>query len=179
MIVKKYFSNNVILIKTKLFKDIRGSFTEIYNKNAFKKIGIFENFVQDNYSISKNKKTIRGLHFQSGQKKQSKLVRVMKGSIFDVVVDLRKNSNSYGKYMSFNLKQNDGQLLYISKNFAHGFCTLENDTEIFYKVSNFYSNKNEKTILWNDNFLKINWPLKKITPTLSLKDKNGIGFLKL
>ena len=109
---------------------------------------------------------------------QSKLVRVIRGSIYDVVVDLRKNSSTYGKYISFRLKKNDGKLLYISNNFAHGFCTLEKDTEVFYKVSKYYSKEHEKTIIWNDKKLNIKWPNKN-KPTLSNKDLNDLKFLNI
>ncbi len=178
MDVQYYFEKQVALIKTNIFNDNRGSFTELYNERVLNKLGIKESFVQDNYSISKKKFTIRGLHFQIGKMSQSKLVRVIRGSIYDVVVDLRKNSSTYGKYISFRLKKNDGKLLYISNNFAHGFCTLEKDTEVFYKVSKYYSKEHEKTIIWNDKKLNIKWPNKN-KPTLSNKDLNGLKFLNI
>lgn len=175
MNIQYYFEKQIALINTNIFNDNRGSFTELYSKKILKKLGITESFVQDNYSISKKKFTIRGLHFQIGKMSQSKLIRVIRGSIYDVVVDIRKNSSTYGKYMSFKLKKNDGKLLYVSKNFAHGFCTLENNTEIFYKVSKYYSKPHEKTIIWNDEKLNIKWPNKN-KPTLSDKDLKGLKF---
>ena len=110
---------------------------------------------------------------------QYKLLRVNKGKIFDVVVDLRKNANTYGKSKSFILSENDGKFLLISDKFAHGFCTLENNTEVFYKVSKNYSKLHDKSILWNDKILKIKWPLTDNNPILSSKDANGIFFSDL
>jgi len=173
--VNYYFDKEIILIKNKYHRDNRGSFSELYNYNNFKKIGIKIKFVQDNISFSKKKYTIRGLHIQTSPMSQYKLIKVNKGSIFDVVLDLRKSSKSYGKYKSFILKENDGKLLFVSDKFAHGFCTLKNNTEVFYKVNNYYSKKHYKSILWKDKDLQINWPLKNIDPILSVQDKKGLS----
>ena len=177
--IKKYFDGNVILIKNKFFRDKRGYFTELYNYNFFKRIGIDVKFIQDNLSFSRYKNTIRGLHFQSKPMSQHKLVRVNKGAIFDVVVDIRKKSKTFGKYKFFYLSQNDGNFLYISNKFAHGFCTLKDNTEVFYKVSKQYSKIHDMSIIWNDKSLNIKWPIQKNNPILSTKDKNGITLDKI
>lgn len=152
--------DGVFLIKTLVFEDDRGKFLEMYNKKDFEDIGIFTNFVQDNFSISK-RAVLRGLHFQNENFSQTKLLRVIKGSILDVVVDLRKNSNTFGKYLSFHLDDKNGEMLFIPKNFAHGFLSLEENTQILYKCDNYYSKENENSILWCDKDLNINWQLEK------------------
>ena len=176
LITEKHFDGKVITINSNIFMDERGFFTEIYNRNNFLDIGIVDNFVQDNYSFSKKKGVIRGLHFQTPPMQQSKLISVIRGKIFDVVVDLRKNSKSYGKYLSFELSANDMKQIYISSGFAHGFCVLEDNTQVMYKTSNYYSKDNEKTIIWNDSKLSINWPISDNDTIISEKDKNGISF---
>ena len=176
LIVKSYFNGKIKTINYNIFKDERGSFSEIYNRNNFIDIGILDNFVQDNYSFSKQSGVLRGLHFQTPPMQQSKLITIVKGKIFDVIVDLRKNSEFYGKYLSFELSSKEMKQLYISSEFAHGFCTLEDNTEVMYKTSNFYSKENEKTILWNDKTLSIKWPFSKNDIIISNKDKNGINF---
>jgi len=173
---KNFFGEEVKLFKPKIFKDNRGCFLELYNKNNFKDIKIKDDFVQDNISFSKKIGTIRGLHFQSPPYNQSKIIRVSRGKIQDIVVDLRKNSPTYGKYKSFIISDSKFEILYIPKHFAHGFCTLVNNTEVIYKVSKYYSVKNEKTILWNDKTLSIKWKIKNIKPIVSKKDSYGINF---
>ena len=116
------------------------------------------------------------MHFQSPPYNQSKIIRVSRGKIQDIVVDLRKNSPTYGKYKSFIISDSKFEILYIPKHFAHGFCTLVNNTEVIYKVSKYYSVKNEKTILWNDKTLSIKWKIKNIKPIVSKKDSYGINF---
>ena len=171
ILIKNYFNKSVKLISTKKFNDKRGYFTEKYNKKNFINKNIDIDFVQENFSLSKSKYTLRGLHFQKEPFSQIKLISVLKGKIFDVVVDLRKNSKYYKKYKSFILKENDNLQLLIPSGFAHGFCTLDNDTQILYKTSNYYSKKHEITISWNDPEINIKWPLKKNKPILSPKDK--------
>tara|TARA_Y100000741_G_C18015128_1_gene461865 strand:+ start:71 stop:634 length:564 start_codon:yes stop_codon:yes gene_type:complete len=173
---KSYLNKNLILFSTNKFSDTRGFFSETYNKKELKKIGIKENFVQDNYSLSNNKGIIRGLHLQKYPMKQSKIIRVLKGSILDVVVDIRKNSKTFGKYYSFNLTDKNFLQLYISDGFAHGFCTLEKDTQVVYKASQFYSKKHEITIYWNDPELSIDWQLNRKKAIVSQKDKKGMTF---
>ena len=128
-----------------------------YNKNYLLDLGIKESFIQDNISFSIQAGTLRGLHFQYGNFAQSKLVSVLKGSIFDVFLDLREKSDTYGEYYSISLDTDSG-LLYVPKGFAHGFCTLENDTLISYKVDQIYNKENESGVLWNDPDLEIIWP---------------------
>jgi dTDP-4-dehydrorhamnose 3,5-epimerase len=166
---------NCKIINIKKFKDDRGIFFEKYNKNLFYSLGIKFNFVQDNISISK-KNVIRGLHFQK-KYKQGKLVSVSKGKIFDVVVDLRRSKSTFGKVSTFILSDKDQNLLWVPPGFAHGFCAMSKSAIVEYKCTDFYSPKNQFTLLWNDKFLNIKWPTKK--PIISNKDKFGITFKDL
>jgi len=166
----------VILIKPKVFGDERGFFMETYKKSDFKKAGIDTDFVQDNHSKSK-KGVLRGLHFQVEPKAQGKLVRCIKGKIFDVAVDIRKESPTFGKWVGIELSCENKLMLWIPKGFAHGFLTLSEEAEILYKVSgNEYSPEHEKSIRWNDPDIGIDWPIKG-EPILSQKDKKA-PFLK-
>jgi dTDP-4-dehydrorhamnose 3,5-epimerase len=158
------------VIEPKVFKDERGYFYESYNQKIFQNAGITDIFVQDNQSLSQ-KNVVRGLHFQSPPFAQAKLVRVIKGAVLDVVVDIRKNSPTYGKHYAVELTEENFLMLYIPVGFAHGFATLEDNTIFAYKCSNFYNKESEDTILWNDPDLNINWNFKN--PILSEKDKNG------
>tara|TARA_B100001173_G_scaffold27466_1_gene21603 strand:- start:245 stop:796 length:552 start_codon:yes stop_codon:yes gene_type:complete len=162
--------NDVFKISPRLHSDERGTFKEDYNKKEFFKLNIKDNFVQDNISFSEHKNTIRGLHFQLKPHAQSKLIKVLNGSIFDVFVDLRKESLSYSKFESFTLTKNDGWI-YIPEGFAHGFCTLEDKTTVQYKVNNYYYKDSDRGIIWNDPFFNINWPLEGREPIISEKDK--------
>jgi len=139
MEIEKFDIPNVVLIKPSVFEDSRGYFYESYNKNKFKEVGILDDFVQSNQSLSQ-KGVLRGLHFQIPPHAQSKLVRVIKGAVLDVAVDIRKNSPTYGKHVSFVLNEHNKHMLYIPEGFAHGFLTLENDTIFSYKCGNFYKN---------------------------------------
>jgi dTDP-4-dehydrorhamnose 3,5-epimerase len=163
----------VILIKPKVFGDQRGFFMETYKKSDFEKAGIETNFVQDNHSKSV-KGVLRGLHYQKEPKAQGKLVRCLRGKIFDVAVDIRPNSPTFGKWVGFELSEENKHMLWIPKGFAHGFLTLEENTEIFYKVSGSeYSPEHDAGIIWNDEQIGINWPLNEIEKLiLSEKDKN-------
>ena len=156
MTIKNIFSD-VSLVSIDKYVDQRGFFYENYNKNYLLDLGIKESFIQDNISFSIQAGTLRGLHFQYGNFAQSKLVSVLKGSIFDIFLDLRKKSDTYGEYYSISLDTDSG-LLYVPKGFAHGFCTLENDTLISYKVDQIYNKENESGVLWNDPDLEIIWP---------------------
>ncbi len=174
-IIKKYFKGKVILLQYKKYRDIRGVFSETYNKKELLKIGIKNNFVQDNQSQSKKKYTFRGIHLQIKPYEQAKLVRVISGSIIDYVVDLRKKSKTFGNKIEIKMNVDDNYLLYISEGFGHGFLTLKNNTIINYKVSKFYSLKHSATILFDDK--KINLNLSKNIKSnliLSKKDKKGI-----
>jgi dTDP-4-dehydrorhamnose 3,5-epimerase len=163
----------VVLIEPQVFSDARGYFLETYNAKAFAEAGIAERFVQDNQSHSK-KGVLRGLHYQVEQA-QGKLVRVLQGEIFDAVVDLRSGSNTFGKWSGLSLSAKEQRMLWIPKGFAHGFYTLSETAEVAYKVTEFYSPQNERTILWNDPDLAIRWPLQD-KPILSDKDKAGHSF---
>jgi dTDP-4-dehydrorhamnose 3,5-epimerase len=160
----------LILIKPKIFSDSRGYFFESFNKSLFHENGITLDFVQDNQSLSQ-KGTVRGLHFQNAPFAQAKLVRVIKGKVLDVAVDIRKNSTTYGKHYSCELSEENQHQLFIPIGFAHGFATLEDNTIFSYKCSNFYNKQSEDTILWNDKDLNIDWRINH--PILSEKDKAG------
>ncbi len=163
--------SDVLMIKTTSFDDERGSFSEIYNKKTMKDHGLDEEFVQDNVSYSKNKGTIRGLHFQVGESSQSKLLRVLKGKIQDVFIDLRKNSNTFEQCGYENMSPETGWI-YIPKGFAHGFCTLTDNVQVLYKVGSYYSKENDYGIKWDDKTFNVNWNLNNNKPIISSKDNN-------
>lgn len=165
--------NGLLIIKPKVFEDDRGYFFESYNQNVFSNLGINVNFVQDNQSLS-GKNVLRGLHFQNTPFAQAKLVRVIKGSVLDVAVDIRKNSPTYGKHLSIELTEKNKTMFYIPEGFAHGFLTLEDETIFSYKCTNFYNKESEGCILWNDPVLNINWNVNH--PIISDKDKVGTLF---
>ena len=160
----------VKLVVPRKFSDHRGYFVETWNRNAFTDFGIDVDFVQDNASLSRQAQTVRGLHYQAPPMAQAKLVRVLRGSIFDVAVDLRRDSPTFGRYASAILTADGGEQLFIPAGFAHGFCTLEPDTEIAYKVSCFYSREHESGVVWNDPNVGIEWPLRGGEPLLSDRD---------
>jgi dTDP-4-dehydrorhamnose 3,5-epimerase len=163
----------VIVVEPEVFKDARGYFLETYNAKTFAEAGINEQFVQDNQSQSK-RGVLRGLHYQKEQA-QGKLIRVLLGEIFDVVVDLRPESRTYGKWSEFNLSARERKMIWIPKGFAHGFYTLSETADVAYKVTEFYAPQHERVILWNDPDLAIRWPLQG-EPILSEKDKAGHSF---
>ena len=150
--------------------DRRGFFSETYNKKAFAALGIDIDFVQDNHSYSADKGTVRGLHFQTPPFAQDKLVRVERGSVFDIAVDLRQGSSSYGRHVSAVLSADAWNQILVPIGFAHGFMTLEPDTEVIYKVSNYYAPDHDKGLLWNDPALGINWPISDDEAVFSEKD---------
>ena len=160
---------SLILIDTLRHNDERGFFAETYSVKKYADLGVNVEFVQDNHSLSKDIGTLRGLHFQAPPYSQSKLVRCGRGSIFDVAVDIRKGSPTYGKWRGYRLSGDNGRQLYIPAGFAHGFITLEPYSEIIYKCSDYYAPETEGTILWNDPDIGINWPAVA-TPILSDKD---------
>lgn len=160
---------DVILVEPKVFGDERGFFMETYKVSDFKKNGIDYNFVQDNHSKSQ-KGVLRGLHYQLKPKEQGKLVRCVKGRIWDVAVDIRKGSPWYGEWVAVELSEENKLMLWIPPGFAHGFVTLEDDTEVIYKVTKEYSPDFDRGIIWDDPDLAIDWPIKN--PILSKKDRN-------
>lgn len=157
----------LLVIEPKVFKDHRGYFYESHNVEAFKQAGIDAVFVQDNQSLSQ-KGILRGLHFQAPPHAQGKLVRVIKGAVLDVVVDIRKNSPTYGQHFSIELTEDNFKMFWIPAGFAHGFVTLENDTIFSYKCTDVYNKAAEGGLLWNDPELGINWGIEQ--PVLSEKD---------
>ncbi|MFL3024205.1 MAG: dTDP-4-dehydrorhamnose 3,5-epimerase [Methylophilaceae bacterium] len=162
---------DVLLIEPEVFKDERGFFFESFNQRTFNKlIGREVKFVQDNQSRSK-KNVIRGLHFQI-EKPQIKLIKVISGSIFDVVVDIRKQSKNFGKHISVELNAEDNKQLWIPEGFAHGFLVLSEIAEVQYKVSEFWDPELERSLLWSDEDLNINWPLSS-NPIISSKDQKA------
>lgn len=167
--VKRLELPEVLVVVPKRFGDNRGFFVETYNKQTFAGAGITTDFLQDNHSLSADAGTIRGLHYQVAPKVQAKLVRVVRGSIFDVAVDVRKSSPNFGKWTSAVLTAERGEQFFIPVGFAHGFCTLEPDTEVLYKVSDFYSPQHEYGIRWDDPAIGIRWPITT-APVLSTKD---------
>lgn len=166
--------SGLILFKYKKYIDDRGFFYELYNKNNLHNY-LKTNFVQDNLSFSK-KNVLRGLHYQKN-KPQAKLISVIEGEILDVVVDLRKNSNTFGFFEKFKLSSKNQKQLYIPENFAHGFLALSDYVILNYKCSNYYDPKDQETIIWNDSSLKIDWEIND--PILSDKDKLGKFFKNL
>jgi dTDP-4-dehydrorhamnose 3,5-epimerase len=160
----------VKIVTPKSFQDSRGVFCETYNRQRFFEHGVELDFVQDNQSSSAGIGTIRGLHFQSNPAAQDKLVRVLRGSIFDVAVDLRRTSPTYGKWVAEELSADNGKQLLVPIGFAHGFCTLEPDTHVLYKVTAYYSPANDLGIAWDDPDLAIDWPIPPGKAILSDKD---------
>lgn len=157
-----------VLIKPKIFEDERGYFYETFNENAFERAGLkTPRFIQDNQSLSKTG-TLRGLHFQNPPFAQGKLIRVVSGSVFDVIVDIRPDSPTFGKSLSLELNGTNKLILWIPPGFAHGFLTLEDNTLFLYKCTEVYSQESESGIIWNDKDLNINWPLNN--PLISKKD---------
>jgi dTDP-4-dehydrorhamnose 3,5-epimerase len=161
---------DVLLITPKRFGDARGFFSETYNRDALAANGIDANFVQDNHSVSEAVGTIRGLHFQAPPRAQTKLVRCGRGRMFDVAVDIRKGSPSFGKWVGAELTFENGRQLLVPAGFAHGFVTLEPGTEIIYKCSDTYAPETEGAIRYDDPDLAIDWNLGGLEPRLSDKD---------
>ena len=166
----------VFILEPRVFEDDRGFFYESWNQEIFNNaVGKEVEFLQDNHSFS-NIGVLRGLHYQMEPKLQGKLVRCTSGSVFDVVVDIRKSSPTFGEWASIVLSKANKLMIWIPNGFAHGFLSLEDESEIMYKATNNYSKKHERSIRWNDNYLKIEWPLNKINflePVLSEKDSKA------
>jgi len=167
--------HEVVLFSPQIFKDTRGFFMETWNRREFAKLGFTHDFVQDNFTSSK-KDTLRGIHYQL-QNPQGKLIRVAKGEIFDVAVDLRRTSATFGQWAGFRLCAEDHQLLWIPPGFGHGFLALKDDSEVIYKCTDYYNPAAERCIVWNDPDLAVAWPVPTdFQPILSEKDKNGSRF---
>lgn len=161
----------VKIIKPKKHGDHRGFFSETYSKRAFEEAGITIDFVQDNHSFSAEQGTVRGLHFQTPPFAQDKLIRVARGAILDVAVDLRVGSPTYGKHVSAVISAAEWNQILVPVGFAHGLVTLEPDTEVLYKVSQIYASDHDKGLLWNDPALDIRWPVPEADAILSAKDR--------
>ena len=161
---------DVRLLSPRKHGDRRGFFSETYSRKALAVIGIDIDFVQDNHSYSADKGTVRGLHFQTPPFAQDKLVRVVRGSVFDIAVDLRQGSPTYGRHAGAVLSAQAWNQILVPIGFAHGFMTLEPDTEVIYKVSNYYAPDHDKGLLWNDPALGINWPISDDEAVFSEKD---------
>jgi dTDP-4-dehydrorhamnose 3,5-epimerase len=160
--------DGVKIIEPKVFGDNRGFFMESYTEVGFREFGINDKFIQDNHSLSVEPGVLRGLHYQLNPKSQTKLVRVVTGAIFDVAVDIRKNSPTFGKWVGVILSEHNKRQLLIPRGFAHGFCTLTPNTNVIYKVDEYYSPEHDRGISWNDPLIGISWPVS--TPILSEKD---------
>lgn len=163
----------LLVLDAKVFHDERGFFMETYSKRDFQSIGIQDEFVQENHSRSE-KNVIRGLHFQDERAPMAKLVRCTRGKIFDVAVDIRSNSETFGKWFGIELSEDNKKMLYIPVGFAHGFQTLTDLTEVQYRQTSYYNPKAEKNISWDDPELNISWPITD--PTLSERDQNAMSF---
>ena len=173
-----YFTDPLI-IKTNIFRDSRGLFFESWNKKIIKNIiGEEIEFVQDNLSISA-KGVLRGIHYQLPNMEQGKLVRCTKGSIFDVIVDLRKSSKTFKCWGGINLNSENNYQIWIPCGFGHGFLSLQNESILEYKVTNYWSKENEKTLIWNDKTVNIKWPFVDGKINLSTKDQNGSSLEEL
>ncbi len=157
-------------LEPRVFEDARGYFYESYNKSQFEQLGVREEFVQDNQSLSQSN-VLRGLHFQAPPHAQGKLVRVITGAVLDVALDIRKGSPTYGKFHTVELTEENKKLFWIPAGFAHGFCTLRDNTIFAYKCTDVYNKPSEGCILWNDHDLAIDWGLDD--PIISEKDKEG------
>ena len=168
---KKLNIPDVILIKPEFHQDERGFFCESLREDKFQSFVGLKKFVQDNHTSSK-KNVLRGLHYQIKQP-QGKIVRVIKGKIFDVAVDLRKESKYFLKWVGVELSSENNHQLWIPEGFAHGFLTLSDDTEVLYKATDYYSKNDERTIIWNDKDINIGWPLIE-KPIISNKDEKGL-----
>ena len=173
MVAEKTFMDGLLVIKPKVFEDDRGYFFESYNEKLLRQSGLSTNFVQDNQSLSQ-KNVLRGLHFQAPPFAQGKLVRVIKGAVLDVVVDIRKKSPTYGKHLALELNEQNKIMLWVPEGFAHGFLALQNETIFYYKCNNYYNKESEGCVKWNDDALGIDW--KIANPVLSDKDIAGTPF---
>lgn len=162
----------VFILEPTIHGDHRGWFMETYNNEKIEEAGFKLNFLQDNHSFSATKGTLRGLHYQMNPKAQTKLVRCSKGAIYDVAVDIRKGSQTFGEWIGIELSEENKKQLLVPKGFAHGFMTMTEDVEVQYKVDEVYSPANDRSIIWNDPDIGIKWPID-IQPVLSQKDEKA------
>ena len=172
-IIERKFKG-VFEIQLEAQEDKRGFFMRAYDAQLFEKYKIHRGWVQENHSLSAEKGVIRGMHFQFPPHSETKLIRVVHGEIYDVFIDLRKNSPTFGQWDSIKLSADNKKIIYIPRDFAHGFCTLTKNCEVLYKVDNYYAPEYEGSVRWNDPDLGIDWPLN--TPILSEKDSKAKSF---
>ena len=172
-VLKSMRSTSPALLVPKRFRDDRGFFAETYSRRKYLEYGIDFEFVQDNHSLSREIGTLRGLHFQAPPHAQAKLIRCVRGAIFDVAVDIRRESPAYGKWEGYMLTAENGHQLYVPDGFAHGFLTIKPSSEIVYKCSDYYAPEAEGSIMWNDPDIGINWDLN-CEPILSSKDADAL-----
>lgn len=165
---------DAVLLEPVVHGDHRGFFMESYNQEVMKHLGLHFNFIQDNQSLSAEPRVLRGLHYQLTPKAQTKLVRVLSGAIYDVILDIRKSSPTFGQWVGVILSEYNKRQLLVPKGFAHGFCTLVPNTQVLYKVDEYYSPQHDRGILWNDSNLNIDWPVSD--PLISDKDQNHPTF---
>ena len=161
----------VLLLKPRYFHDARGYFVETYNLSGARAAGLAADFVQDNQAFSERRGTVRALHFQVPPHAQAKLVRVLRGSIYDVAVDLRTGSPTYGRWIAATLTAAGGEQVFVPRGFAHGYCTLEADSEVAYKVDDYYAPECDGGLIWNDPTLAIDWLVSAADAVLSDKDR--------
>lgn len=175
MKITKTKLEGVVIIEPDVFGDNRGFFMESWNKKKMEEVGLYYDFVQDNHSKSTARGTLRGIHFQKGDKAQAKLVRCVKGAVLDVAVDLRKNSPAFKQWVGVELSEENKKQLLIPRGFGHGFVTLTDDVEFLYKADNYYAPEADSGICWNDPEIGVEWGVE--VPILSEKDKKN-PFLK-
>jgi len=171
MDVKTTEISGVLLLTPRYYNDARGYFVETYNAHTARDAGLSAEFVQDNQALSLKRGTVRALHFQVPSRVQAKLVRVLRGAIYDVAVDLRAGSPSYGRWVAATLTAQGGEQIFVPRGFAHGYCTLEDGTEVAYKVDDYYAPDCERGLAWNDPSLNISWPVTPSDAVLSDKDR--------
>lgn len=173
MVVEPTAIADVKIVTPKIFRDARGFFSETYNARVLAEAGIDAAFVQDNHSLSAEPGVVRGLHFQLEPRAQGKLVRVARGAILDVAVDIRAGSPTWGRHVAVELSAENWRQLWVPPGFAHGFCTLVPDTEVIYKVTDFYAPDHDRAIAWDDPALAITWPVAAGAAILSDKDRRA------
>lgn len=166
----------VLRIRPKRFEDRRGYFMETYSRSAFAEQGVVDAFIQDNQSGTEKRGAIRGFHFQAPPHAQAKLIRVIKGAIYDVAVDIRHGSPNYGRWCASELSAAGGEQIYVPRGFAHAFCTLEDDTHVAYKVDDYYAPGSEGGLRWDDPGLAIDWPVEPAAAILSDRDLHWPDF---
>lgn len=175
MLIKEGKLKGVFEINLEPHEDNRGFFMRVYDDNVFRNYGLHQNWVQENHSYSKKKGTLRGLHFQFPPHAETKLVRVISGEVYDVILDLRKGSATFGEWDSFRISADNKKMIYIPRGFAHGMCTLTKSCVMLYKVDNYYAPESEGTIRWDDPDIGIDWPVDN--PILSEKDSRAKSFI--